>query len=160
MDKKELHDYHCSHERFSAAFIHYPHPFRRGDIVTRVLHRNETGTDIGIVATSQEEWGALVERVQNGQAAADEGDARLIVEWLAEDGHFWHSHEMPIFLERYAPEGPESPTYAMLLEASALQAGRGSLELFGVFARRKILTDRQQATDDFSCRHSICERPE
>lgn len=119
----------CSPVYFTNAFVEYPFPFERGDIVRYVSRCGVTrGSLPGIVATSQADWAKFLERVRGG-LYVDMVDASLTVEWLTEKGSFSHGHVCPIFLEWYEPE-KEQPWYALIQAGSELIQGRGSLERY------------------------------
>lgn len=79
--------------KFTNAFIPFPDPFERGDIV-----RDCISGKIGVVETSQSEWNDYLKRNENNKAY-DYSDATLIVQFLDNEG-FSHSHIQPIYLEK------------------------------------------------------------
>lgn len=115
---------------FTNAFVKYPYPFERGDIVRFVACREKQPEDKypGIVATSQEDWTKFLEKVRGG-LYVDISDASAVVEWLTPKGGFSHGHVSPIFLERYEPE-KEQPWHALIKAGSELIRGEGSLEWY------------------------------
>jgi hypothetical protein len=130
-------------EFFEDAFYEVPYPFERGDIVRLV------GTeDYGIVDVSQEDWKKWVLRCQEYKrqqkgSGPDFTDAYVRVEFLNDDGTFSHGHINPILLELHQLDekcfNDYGPRDQLLLEASAIQRGKGGLDdlYFGgmVYAR-------------------------
>lgn len=119
-------------EKFVKAFCPLPDPFERGDIVRRIgLDGVE---DYGIVETSQKRFQKDYERWKDDpNHFAEFGDDRIRVAFLDADGTFSHAHIIPMHLERYQPEwGPHDTLDGtrdnLLLEASAMYQGEGSLE--------------------------------
>ena len=113
-------------KRFENAFIFVPNPFETGDIVR--LTSDHEGH--GIVATSQLEWQAFLERVESGRAKwADFSDASIIVDFLQADGKIGHDHINPAFLEKFEPQ-KDDMDYDVLTAASAVCQGRCTLDWF------------------------------
>lgn len=115
---------------FTNAFVKYPYPFERGDIVRFAMCREERPEDAypGIVTTSQEDWTKFLEKIRGG-LYVDISDASLVVEWLTPRGGFSHGHVSPVFLERYETE-KEQPWYTLIKAGSELIRGEGSLEWY------------------------------
>lgn len=110
-------------------FFEVPNPFEKGDIVRLV------GTEMyGIVATSQETWKEGIAKYKSDEwqhKHRDFSDIQIKVEFLGEDGTFGHEHINPLYLERYRPEedwNKSSPMDKLLLQASYVHRGKGSLE--------------------------------
>lgn len=113
-------------KRFENAFIFVPNPFETGDIVR--LTTDCEGH--GIVATSQLEWQAFLERVESGRAKwADFSDASITVDFLQDDGQISHNHINPAFLEKFEPK-KDDMDYDVLTSASAVCQGRCTLDWF------------------------------
>ena len=115
-------------------FFEVPNPFEKGDIVKLV------GTEMyGIVATSQETWKEEMAKYENDERRQkhwDFSDIQIRVEFLCEDGTFGHDHVNPLYLERYRPEedwDKSSPMDKLLLQASCVHRGKGSLEDLYIF---------------------------
>lgn len=123
---KVEHDY--SPKRFTNAYIPYPNPYERGDVVFFAARRGQLRELPGIVETSREEWRKYQERIRSG-LNVDQSDASLTVEWLHEDGKIWHSHNAPVFLEKLESE-KDKPWHDLVQAASALLKGNGSLDWF------------------------------
>lgn len=115
---------------FTNAFVEYPYPFERGDIVRFVACREKQPEDEypGIVATSQVDWTKFLEKVRGG-LYVDISDASAVVEWLTPKGSFSHWHVSPVFLERYEPE-EEQPWCTLIKAGSKLIRGEGRLEWY------------------------------
>lgn len=121
-DERNLELIYSPH-RFENAFPFLPNPFERGDIVKDLRDGLR-----GIVETSQEGWGDFLRRVRNG-LYSDFFDASITVEYLNENGHFYHGHTSPVFLERFAPERGEDE-YEILTAAQSVLREGGSLDWF------------------------------
>ena len=120
------------HALFKNAFIRVPNPFERGDIVRFA----RDGKEHGIVATSQTEWKEFLERVESGKAQwADFYDASITVDFLQNDGHMMHSHINPVYLEKFEPQ-KEDADYDVLLSASSIQQGEGTLDFFLMYLNK------------------------
>lgn len=122
---------HCSPANFTHAYVEYPYPFERGDVVRYVSRRRATCDSLpGIIATSPADWAKTQERLRS-EPYADvlEIDGSCRIEWLQAEGDFSVDNVPPIFLERYEPE-KEQPWYDMLQEGSRLMKGEGSLEWY------------------------------
>jgi len=116
---------------FTYIFYEVPNPFERGDIV-RLVDTEE----YGIVETSQKQWQDDLARYQLDEwkqtgLRPDYSDVQIRVGILNSDGTFGHVHINPIDLERYQPL--DSPMDKLLLCASDLYRGKGSLEELYVF---------------------------
>lgn len=81
--------------RFECKFLDLPNPFQRGDIV-RVFGKDE----VGIVATSQEEYQEFLCRVKEHKLPVDFIDSSIIVLFLQDEGDDTHGHIPPVYLER------------------------------------------------------------
>lgn len=81
--------------RFEHKFFDIPNPFQRGDIV-RVIGKD----NVGIIATSQEEYQKFMRRVEERKLPLDFLDWVVEVRLLREDGSCMHRHIPPAFLER------------------------------------------------------------
>lgn len=115
-------------KRFTNAYIDYPNPFERGDVVTHA--RSHGDCSVGLVATSQTEWEDFRRRVKDG-AYVDQVDASLTVEWLTEDGNFSHEHIPPTLLERRNVD-KNAPWCELVTAAQGLLRGTDGLEWFTV----------------------------
>lgn len=111
---------------FTYVFYEVPNPFEQGDIV------KQAGTeDYGIVENSQEQWKEALARYQSDEwkgFGPDYSDVQICVTFLGEDGTFGHAHVNPVVLELYQPKRSQSPMDQLLLSASNLYKGKGSLD--------------------------------
>lgn len=128
---EEFMERHYGSDSFTNAYIDYPNPFERGDVVTLVSLRGEPKKEeIGIVETSQEFWEDFRRRVKGG-LYVDQVDASLTVEFLTEDGRFSHEHIPPTHLERFELDKSD-PRHEVIEAGRDLLRGKGSLEWFGI----------------------------
>lgn len=81
--------------RFEWHFPVLPNPFEVGDIV-RIIGCERPG----VIATSQEEWKAFLQRVSTQNLVVDFLDASLIVNFIDREGKSYHGHIQPIYLEK------------------------------------------------------------
>lgn len=111
---------------FTYVFYEVPNPFEQGDIV------KQAGTeDYGIVENSQEQWKEALARYQSDEwkgFGPDYSDVQIRVAFLSEDGTFGHAHVNPVVLDLYQPKIFQSPMDQLLLSASDLYKGKGSLD--------------------------------
>ena len=118
-------------DRFTNAYINYPNPFNRGDVVQFVRSWNPEDWRVGLVNTSQNEWVKFQTRIKNG-LYVDQSDASLTVEFLqknARNARFVHEHIPPIFLNCFELIKGD-PQYELFEAASWLLRGEGSLDWF------------------------------
>lgn len=107
---------------FQWQYVPIKYPFRKGDIVQNVL----TG-EIGVMngaATDEEMEERLKMRTEHG----DISDATVFVEFLNDDGDFYHEHVCPTELDFFDMEQYEGKKKAVLFHASIVVRGHGSLE--------------------------------
>lgn len=106
--------------RFENAYVQLPNPFERGDFV-RIAEAegkawNVDNRNIGIVATTQEQWETYHKR-KDRRVWRDYSDVSIIVYFAVEDGSFWHEHLNPLFLEKCTvPKGIEGERLLALRE--------------------------------------------
>lgn len=99
---------------FEEAYVQLPNPFERGDFV-RIMERDADerdmdNCDVGIVATSQEQW----KRPPAFPDCRDWSEECIIVNFIDKRVGFVHAHLEPIFLEKC--ELPEGERGEKLLE--------------------------------------------
>lgn len=127
--------------RFEERFLVLPNPFELGDIVCMTDYPER----VGVVETSQENWKLFLEQIRAKSRGEDFHDASITVEFLTEDGEFYHNHIPPIFLER--AELKESDPQRPLLEAAS-HLLRGAWALNELFrARRDYLAAAEKGQE-------------
>ena len=119
---------------FYNSFIDFPFPFRKGDFVRYVDNSDEEArvnigwlSVIGIVDTSREHYERFLNRDE--KIYVEISDARVIVQFLHEDGSFSPWEVLPVFLERAIPD-EEADWCELAMDAQALLSGKGSLAFF------------------------------
>ena len=131
---------------FRNAYVEMPNPFEAGDIVRGIGPAARCG--VGVVETSQEQWGEWKERRHAGKAEwADFSDEQITVSFFDEKGGFSHNHIQPIFLERY--EIPEdAPEWRLVMYAGDLLKGIGGIDWFVLYLDE--YRERKQAEEAFA----------
>ena len=114
-------------DRFEEAYVSFPLPFKRGDIVRHI----ETGR-VGVVALpkneqERKEWEKHF--TQNGHIDLDWTSVMINVEFLYNDAAFDHDHVFPFDLE-LANLSDDDRRKEVLLYASQLMQGNGSIQCF------------------------------
>lgn len=95
-EEEEAEQVSCfAEDRFESRFVIVPNYFDKGDIV-RYMEDRETG----VVITSQSEWKQFLESIEKRNLHVDWSDASIMVEYESENGHSYHEHINPIFLEK------------------------------------------------------------
>lgn len=100
---------------FEEVYVQLPNPFERGDFA-RILERDADerdmdNRDVGIVATSQEQWKRLLPE------NCDWSEECIMVNFTDKHVGFVHSHLEPIFLEKCElPEGEQGEKLLELKE--------------------------------------------
>ena len=110
-------------DNFENVYMHLEHPFEIGDIV-KDINLNK----VGIVELSKQEYDEFSKKVKDG-FYADDFDSGSVVSYLCDDGHFFHEHPLPFFLEKYEPDKNDDE-YDLLTCASYLLKHQCSLDFF------------------------------
>lgn len=111
-----------SKDLFNSRFVNFMTPFAKGDIVK--------------MARSDQKHGILMQggmiipesNLQNHLRILDYSDVQFRVEWLGDDGKFYHEHVNPLSLDYYMTKVGD-PDYDVLTEAAALVKGDASASL-------------------------------
>lgn len=118
-------------------FVNFMTPFVKGDIVKKVGDDLKHGILMGggMIMSEAEQQKRIEKMSQCGLpfplGMLDYSDVQFRVEWLDEDGKFYHEHVNPLYLDNHKPSEDESD-YNVLKEAAALVKGdaRASLQTF------------------------------
>jgi hypothetical protein len=120
--KKKLES--LSEKLFDSRFVNFMTPFVKGDVVK--MARDDTRHGIlmqgGMIIPEKE--------LQNRVGKLDYSDVQFRVEWLGDDGKFYHEHVNPLYLDCHAPREGDID-YGVLMEASLLVRGDEGSSLQG-----------------------------
>lgn len=113
-----------SEKLFESRFVNFMTPFVKGDIVKMARDDRRHGILMqgGMIIPEEE--------LRNRVGKLDYSDVQFRVEWLGEDGMFYHEHVNPLYLDCHMPQDSDLD-YDVLTEASLLVRGDEGASLQG-----------------------------